>query len=93
MKITSIAIVLFAAMGAVANLIATESDDLVARDVQLDIFGGECSLKHNTCTYKKGGKDQVVKCGSAANTRCKADRNRCQWDDHHKRVECQPPYP
>jgi hypothetical protein len=40
MQITSIAIVLFAAMGAVANPIATESDDLDARDVQLSKYGG-----------------------------------------------------
>lgn len=43
MQITSIAIVLFAAMGAVANPIPTESDDLVARDVQLSKFGGVSS--------------------------------------------------
>lgn len=43
MQITSIAIVLFAAMSAVANPIATESDDLDARDVQLSKFGGVSS--------------------------------------------------
>lgn len=43
MQITSIAIVLFAAMGAVANPIVTESDDLDARDVQLSKFGGVSS--------------------------------------------------
>mgnify|MGYP006876446669 FL=1 len=43
MHITSIAIVFFAAMGAVASPIATESDDLDARDVQLSKFGGVSS--------------------------------------------------
>lgn len=40
MQITSIAIILFTAMGAVANPIATASDDLDARDVQLSKYGG-----------------------------------------------------
>ncbi|KAJ5413027.1 hypothetical protein N7465_005332 [Penicillium sp. CMV-2018d] len=91
MQITSIAIVLFAAMGAVANPIPTESDDLVARDVQLSKFGGECSLKHNTCSYRKGGKTRIVNCGSAANKKCKSDRHHCEYDEHHKRVDCQTP--
>lgn len=43
MQITSIAIVLFAAMGAVANPIATESDGLDARDVELSKYGGVSS--------------------------------------------------
>ncbi|KAJ5528980.1 hypothetical protein N7527_002373 [Penicillium freii] len=91
MQITSIAIVLFAAMGAVANPIPTESDDLVAQDVQLSKFGGECSLKHNTCTYRKGGKTRIVHCGSAANKKCKSDRHHCEYDEHHRRVDCQTP--
>lgn len=40
MQITSIAIILFAAMGAVANPIAIESDNIDARDVQLSKYGG-----------------------------------------------------
>nr|2NC2_A Chain A, Antifungal protein [Penicillium chrysogenum] len=54
-------------------------------------FGGECSLKHNTCTYLKGGKNHVVNCGSAANKKCKSDRHHCEYDEHHKRVDCQTP--
>ncbi|KAE8333019.1 antifungal protein [Aspergillus sergii] len=91
MQITSVAIVLFAAMGAVANPIATQSDDLSARDIQLSKFGGECSLKHNTCTYLKGGKNHVVNCGSADNQKCKEERHHCEYDDHHKTVNCQTP--
>ncbi|PIG81988.1 hypothetical protein AARAC_002215 [Aspergillus arachidicola] len=55
MQITSVAIVLFAAMGALSK------------------FGGECSLKHNTCTYLKGGKNHVVNCGSADNQKVNSD--------------------
>jgi hypothetical protein len=43
MQTTGIAIVLFAAMGAVGNPIATELDDLDARDVQLSKLGGVSS--------------------------------------------------
>lgn len=43
MQLTSIAIFLFAAMGAVANPIATESDDLDTRDIELSKFGGVSS--------------------------------------------------
>lgn len=43
MQISSIAIALFAAMGAVANPIATESDGLDARDTQLSKYGGVIS--------------------------------------------------
>lgn len=43
MQITSIAIVLFAAMCAVANPIATESDGLDARGVELSKYGGVSS--------------------------------------------------
>nr|AHA86567.1 MAFP1 [Monascus pilosus] len=91
MQFTKIAIFLFAAMGAVANPIAAESGDLDVRDVQLSKYGGECSLQHNTCTYLKGGKNQVVHCGSAANQKCKSDRHHCEYDEHHKTVNCQTP--
>ncbi|RAK89801.1 hypothetical protein BO79DRAFT_286799 [Aspergillus costaricaensis CBS 115574] len=91
MQLTNIAIILFAAMGAIANPIAAESDDLLARDVQLSKYGGECSLEHNTCTYRKDGKNHVVSCPSAANLRCKTDRHHCEYDDHHKTVDCQTP--
>ena len=40
MQLTSVAIILFAAMGAIANPIAAESDDLLARDAQLSKYGG-----------------------------------------------------
>lgn len=43
MQITSIAIVLFAAMGTVANPIAIASDNIDARDVQLSKYGGVSS--------------------------------------------------
>jgi hypothetical protein len=43
MQITSITIVLFAAIGAVANPIATESDDLNAWDLQRSKYGGVSS--------------------------------------------------
>ncbi|GKZ30899.1 hypothetical protein AbraIFM66950_010588, partial [Aspergillus brasiliensis] len=51
----------------------------------------ECSLEHNTCTYRKDGKNHVVACPTAANLRCKTDRHHCEYDDHHKTVDCQTP--
>jgi hypothetical protein len=46
MQITRIAIILFAAMGAVANPIATESGNPDSRDVQLSKYGGvNCSYE------------------------------------------------
>lgn len=40
MQLTSIAIILFAAMGAIANPIAAEADNLVAREAELSKYGG-----------------------------------------------------
>uniref|UniRef100_UPI003F77855E Antifungal protein n=1 Tax=Penicillium expansum TaxID=27334 RepID=UPI003F77855E len=57
----------------------------------LSKYGGECSKKHNTCTYRKDGKDHIVKCPSADNKKCKTDRHHCEYDDHHKTVDCQTP--
>ncbi|CAI7625829.1 unnamed protein product [Penicillium glandicola] len=91
MQIISIAIALFVAMGAVANPIATESNGLDAREAQLSKYGGECSLKNNTCTYKKDGKDHIVNCPTSTNKKCKTDRHHCEYDDHHKTVDCQTP--
>nr|XP_003188705.1 antifungal protein [Aspergillus niger CBS 513.88] len=81
MQLTSIAIILFAAMGAIANPIAAEADNLVAREAELSKYGGECSVEHNTCTYLKGGKDHI----------CKTERHHCEYDEHHKTVDCQTP--
>ncbi|KGO72077.1 Antifungal protein [Penicillium italicum] len=86
MQITRIAIFFFAAMGAVANPI---TNDLNAQ--ALSKYGGECSKEHNTCTYRKDGKDHKVKCPSADNLKCKTDRHHCEYDDHHKKVDCQTP--
>ncbi|GLA33915.1 hypothetical protein AnigIFM63309_003938 [Aspergillus niger] len=91
MQLTSIAIILFAAIGAIATPITAEADNLVAREAELSKYGGECSVEHNTCTYLKGGKDHIVSCPSAANLRCKTERHHCEYDEHHKTVDCQTP--
>ncbi|KAJ5958920.1 Antifungal protein [Penicillium vulpinum] len=90
MQITRIAIVLFAAMGAVANPVATESNDLDAEAFGSK-YGGECSKQHNTCKYRKNGKTHIIKCPSANNLKCKTDRHHCEYDEHHKKVDCQTP--
>ncbi|EPS26293.1 hypothetical protein PDE_01229 [Penicillium oxalicum 114-2] len=90
MQFSSLSLVFLAVIGAIANPIAVDSE-LENRDVQLSKYGGECNLKTNACRYTKGGKSVFVPCGTAANKRCKSDRHHCEYDEHHKRVDCQTP--
>ncbi|CAG8925930.1 unnamed protein product [Penicillium salamii] len=87
MQITKVAIFLFAAVGVVANPIATESNDIDARESTKQ--HGQCDTKNNVCTFDLKGKTNKIKCGSAANKKCRKDRDTCIYDTHHKTVECQ----
>ncbi|KAJ5118860.1 hypothetical protein N7448_010565 [Penicillium atrosanguineum] len=90
MQITKVSLFLFAAMGAIASPIDAESDGLNARvENAANIeYTGKCVAKDNNCRYGIGGKTHLVKCPSAANTKCEKDGNKCTYDSYNGKVKC-----
>ncbi|KOC12588.1 hypothetical protein AFLA70_818g000280 [Aspergillus flavus AF70] len=91
MQITTVVLFLFAAMGAVATPIESESFGLDTRAEASTLikYPGKCSKAKNECKFKgQTKKDTFVKCPSFANKRCTKDGNPCHFDSYSRTVDC-----
>ncbi|KAJ5201889.1 uncharacterized protein N7498_006552 [Penicillium cinerascens] len=89
MQITKISLFLFAAMGAVASPVDAESGLNARAENAADIkYTGKCYTKDNECKYEADGKTHLVKCPSAANTKCEKNGNKCTYDSYDRKVKC-----
>ncbi|KAJ5455444.1 antifungal protein-domain-containing protein [Penicillium sp. IBT 31633x] len=97
MQITTIALFFFAAMGAVANPIASEASiaseanelDARAEAGTLISYSGKCYKSKNECKFKgQNGKTTFVKCPKFANKKCTKDGASCKYDSYDGKVTC-----
>ncbi|KAJ6128123.1 hypothetical protein N7471_009340 [Penicillium samsonianum] len=91
MQITTVALFLFAAMGAVATPIESVSNGLDARAEAgiLAKYTGKCTKSKNECKYKNdAGKDTFIKCPKFDNKKCTKDGNKCTVDTYNNAVDC-----
>ncbi|KAK6829445.1 antifungal protein [Apiospora arundinis] len=67
MQFSTVALLLFAVVGAVANPVEGSAGGIDAREVQIT-YDGTCSRSKNECKYKgQNGRPTIVKCPSFAN--------------------------
>ncbi|KAJ5371913.1 hypothetical protein N7517_003919 [Penicillium concentricum] len=92
MQLTTVALFLFAAMGAVASPIESVENGLDARAeaAAQAKYTGTCTRSKNECRYKNDrGKTTFIKCPTKiANKRCTRDGAKCTVDTYNNSVDC-----